>query len=84
MKRILLLFILAPLFIFPQSPKNKNKLNAEVVLNDKWQEYSKAFEYSDYEKVSSFFTYPVIMNFIDKPIVIDNKEELVKAYRRDL
>jgi|TARA_B110000259_G_C13978289_1_gene387607 hypothetical protein len=81
MKRILLLFILAPLFIFPQSPKNKNKLNAEVVLNDKWQEYSKAFEYSDYEKVSSFFTYPVIMNFIDKPIVIDNKEELVKAYK---
>ena len=72
---------MAPLFIFSQSAKNKKKFNAEVVLNDKWQEYSKAFEYSDYEKVSSFFTYPVTMNFIDKPMIIDNKKELVKAYK---
>jgi len=81
MKKILLLFVLVPLFIFPQATKKKNKFSAEVVLNDKWQEYSKAFEYSDYEKISSFFTYPVTMNFIEKPMVINNKEELVKAYK---
>ena len=81
MKKILMLFVLAPLFIFSQSAKKKNKFNAEVVLNDKWQEYSKAFEYSDYEKVSSFFTYPATMNLIEKPMIVNNKEELIKAYK---
>ena len=81
MKKILLLFLLAPLLAFSQSAKKKNKFNAEVVLNDKWQEYSKAFEYSDYEKVSSFFTYPATMNFIEKPMIVNNKEELIKAYK---
>ena len=76
-----MLFVLAPLFIFSQSAKKKNKFNAEVVLNDKWQEYSKAFEYSDYEKVSSFFTYPATMNLIEKPMIVNNKEELIKAYK---
>ena len=77
-----MLFVLAPLFIFSQSVKKKNKFNAEVVLNDKWQEYSKAFEYSDYEKVSSFFTYPATMNLIEKPMIINNKEELIKTYKK--
>ena len=81
MKKILLIFLLAPLLAFSQSAKKKNKFNAEVVLNDKWQEYSKAFEYSDYEKVSSFFTYPATMNFIEKPMIVNNKEELIKAYK---
>ena len=81
MKKILLLFLLAPLLAFSQSAKKKNKFNAEVVLNDKWQEYSKAFEYSDYEKVSSFFSYPATMNFIEKPMIVNNKEELIKAYK---
>ena len=81
MKKRLLLFLLAPLLAFSQSAKKKNKFNAEVVLNDKWQEYSKAFEYSDYEKVSSFFTYPATMNFIEKPMIVNNKEELIKAYK---
>ena len=81
MKKTLLLFLLAPLLAFSQSAKKKNKFNAEVVLNDKWQEYSKAFEYSDYEKVSSFFTYPATMNFIEKPMIVNNKEELIKAYK---
>ena len=81
MKKILLLFLLAPLLAFSQSAKKKNKFNAEVVLTDKWQEYSKAFEYSDYEKVSSFFTYPATMNFIEKPMIVNNKEELIKAYK---
>ena len=81
MKKILLLFLLAPLLAFSQSAKKKNKFNAEVVLNDKWQEYSKAFEYSDYEKVSSFFTYPATMNFLEKPMIVNNKEELIKAYK---
>ena len=81
MKKILLLFLLAPLLAFSQSAKKKNKFNAEVVLNDKWQEYSKAFEYSDYEKVSSFFTYPATMNLIEKPMIVNNKEELIKAYK---
>ena len=81
MKKILLLFLLAPLLAFSQSAKKKNKFNAEVVLTDKWQEYSKAFEYSDYEKVSSFFTYPATMNFIEEPMIVNNKEELIKAYK---
>ena len=81
MKKILLLFLLAPLLAFSQSAKKKNKFNAEVVLTDKWQEYSKAFEYSDYEKVSSFFTYPATMNLIEKPMIVNNKEELIKAYK---
>ena len=81
MKKTLLLFILAPLLAFSQSAKKKNKFNAEVVLTDKWQEYSKAFEYSDYEKVSSFFTYPATMNLIEKPMIVNNKEELIKAYK---
>ena len=81
MKKILLIFLLTPLLAFSQSAKKKNKFNAEVVLNDKWQEYSKAFEYSDYEKVSSFFTYPATMNFIEKPMIVNNKEELIKAYK---
>ena len=81
MKKILLLFILAPLLTFSQSTKKKGKFTAEVVLTDKWQEYSKAFEYSDYEKVSSFFTYPATMNLIEKPMIVNNKEELIKAYK---
>ena len=81
MKKTLLLFLLAPLLAFSQSAKKKNKFNAEVVLTDKWQEYSKAFEYSDYEKVSSFFTYPATMNFLEEPMVVNNKEELIKAYK---
>jgi len=81
MKKTLLLFLLAPLLAFSQSAKKKNKFNAEVVLTDKWQEYSKAFEYSDYEKVSSFFTYPATMNFLEKPMIVNNKEELIKAYK---
>ena len=66
---------------FSQSTKKKGKFTAEVVLTDKWQEYSKAFEYSDYEKVSSFFTYPATMNLIEKPMIVNNKEELIKAYK---
>jgi len=81
MKKILLLFILAPLLTFSQSTKKKGKFTAEVVLTDKWQEYSKAFEYSDYEKVSSFFTYPATMNLIEKPMIVNNKEELINAYK---
>ena len=64
----------------PNHLKIKKKIENEIV--EKWEEYSKAFEYSDFEKIKTYFTFPVTLSLFDNPIIIKNEDELVKFYRQ--
>ena len=86
MKKILLLTVLLPLFAFSQPSKKMNnekmkKVAFEKIAIDKWQEYSKAFEYADYDKIVSYFTYPVTFSILDNPRIINNEQDLINAYK---
>ena len=58
----------------------KKKIEAKII--DKWEEYSKAFEYSDFEKIKTYFTYPVTLSVFGNPTIIDNEKDLVKFYKQ--
>ena len=86
MKKILILTVLLPLFAFSQPGKQINnekmkKAAFEKRIIDKWQEYSKAFEYADYDKIVSYFTYPVTFSILDNPRIINNEQDLINAYK---
>ena len=86
MKKTLLLTFLLPLIAFSQPGKQINnqkmkKVAFEKRIIDKWQEYSKAFEYADYNKIVSYFTYPVTFSILDNPRIINNEEELMDIYK---
>ena len=51
------------------------KKNIENRIINKWEEYSKAFEYSDFEKLKTYFTYPVTISLFDQPVIVDNELE---------
>ena len=86
MKKILILTVFLPLFAFSQPGKQINnekikKAAFEKRIIDKWQEYSKAFEYADYDKIVSHFTYPVTFSILDNPRIINNQEDLINVYK---
>ena len=63
------------------NPKQvKKKIEAKII--DKWEEYSKAFEYSDFEKIKTYFTYPVTLSVFGNPTIINNENDLVKFYKQ--
>ena len=65
----------------PLNPKQaKKKIEAKII--DKWEEYSKAFEYSDFEKIKTYFTYPVTLSVFGNPTIINNENDLVKFYKQ--
>ena len=86
MKKILLLTFLLPLIAFSQPGKQMNdqkmkKAAFEKRITDKWQEYSKAFEYADYNKIASYFTYPLTFSLLENPIIIESKKDLIIFYK---
>ena len=87
MKKTLILALLLPLFTFSQpNVQKKDKVIKkdffEKQITDKWEEYSKAFEYADYQKIASYFTYPLTFSLLDKPQIISNKKELITFYKQ--
>ena len=58
----------------------KKKIENEII--EKWEEYSKAFEYSDYDKIKSYFTFPITISLFKDPFLINNEEELIKFYKQ--
>jgi len=86
MKKILILTLLLPIFAFSQPKNQKNnevmkKAFFEKQIIDKWEEYSKAFEYADYNKISSYFTYPLTFSLLENPQIIENKKDLISFYK---
>tara|TARA_B100000427_G_C15425942_1_gene558490 strand:+ start:543 stop:1055 length:513 start_codon:yes stop_codon:yes gene_type:complete len=86
MKKILILTLLFPVFAFSQPGKQMNdqkmkKASFEKRIIDKWQEYSKAFEYSDYDKIATYFTYPATFSILENPRIINNEQELINIYK---
>ena len=86
MKKALILIVLLPIIALSQPGKQMNnekmkKAAFEKRIIDKWQEYSKAFEYADYDKIVSYFTYPVTFSILDNPRVINNQEDLIDVYK---
>jgi len=57
------------------------KLNEKKII-ERWEEYSKAFEYSDFDKIKTYFTFPVTLSLFDNPIVINDEDELIKFYKQ--
>ena len=57
----------------------KKKIENEII--EKWEEYSKAFEYSDFVKIKSYFTFPVTISLFKDPFLIYNENELIKFYK---
>ena len=58
------------------------KKEIEKKIVEKWEEYSKAFEYSDFDKIRTYFTFPVTLSLFNNPIVIKDEDELIKLYKR--
>ena len=51
--------------------QDKKKIEAKII--DKWEEYSKAFEYYDFDKIKTYFTYPVTLSVFGNPTIINNE-----------
>ncbi len=64
------------------SNSQKMKKITEKKIIERWEEYSKAFEYSDFDKIKTYFTFPVTLSLFDNPIVINNEDELIKFYKQ--
>lgn len=60
--------------------KIKKKIEKKII--EKWEEYSKVFEYSDFNKITTYFTFPVTISIFNNPIIIKNETELIKFYKR--
>ena len=52
----------------------------EKEITNLWEEYSKAFEYSDFDKIKTYFTYPVTFSLFGDPIIVKNENDLIKFY----
>ena len=64
------------------SNSHKMKKISEKKIIERWEEYSKAFEYSDFDKIKTYFTFPVTLSLFDNPIVINDEDELIKFYKQ--
>jgi len=42
---------------------NMKKINEKKII-ERWEEYSKAFEYSDFDKIKTYFTFPVTLSLL--------------------
>ena len=60
----------------------KMKKETENKIIERWEEYSKAFEYSDFDKIKTYFTFPVTLSLFDNPIIINDEDELIKFYKQ--
>ncbi len=47
-----------------------------------WEEYSRAFEYSDFEKIKTYFTYPVTFSLLGDPVIVKSERDLIKLYNQ--
>ena len=64
------------------SNSHKMKKITEKKIIERWEEYSKAFEYSDFDKIKTYFTFPVTLSLFDNPIVINDEDELITFYKQ--
>ena len=64
------------------SNSHKMKKISEKKIIERWEEYSKAFEYSDFDKIKTYFTFPFTLSLFDNPIVINDEDELIKFYKQ--
>ena len=60
---------------------NKRKKVERRIIN-LWEEYSKAFEYSDFKKIKTYFTYPVTFSVLGDPVIVKNENDLIKLYNQ--
>lgn len=58
----------------------KRKIENKIISN--WEEYSKAFEYSDFEKIKTYFNFPVTFSIFGDPLIVDNEKDLLKLYKQ--
>ena len=60
---------------------NKRKKVEKTIIN-LWEEYSRAFEYSDFKKIKTYFTFPVTFSILGDPIIVKNENDLIKLYNQ--
>ena len=60
---------------------NKRKKVEKTIIN-LWEEYSRAFEYSDFKKIKTYFTYPVTFSILGEPVIVNNENDLIKLYNQ--
>ena len=60
---------------------NKRKKVERAIIN-LWEEYSRAFEYSDFKKIKTYFTYPVTFSLLGDPVIVKNENDLIKLYNQ--
>ena len=60
---------------------NKRK-KVEMTIVNLWEEYSRAFEYSDFKKIKTYFTYPVTFSILGDPVIVKNEKDLIKLYNQ--
>ena len=60
---------------------NKRKKVERTIIN-LWEEYSRAFEYSDFKKIKTYFTYPVSFSILGDPVIVKNENDLIKLYNQ--
>ena len=60
---------------------NKRKKVERAIIN-LWEEYSRAFEYSDFKKIKTYFTYPVTFSILGDPVIVKNENDLIKLYNQ--
>ena len=58
------------------------KKKVEKTIINLWEEYSRAFEYSDFEKIKTYFTYPVTFSLLEDPVIVKNENDLIKLYNQ--
>ena len=58
------------------------KKKVEKTIINLWEEYSRAFEYSDFEKIKNYFTYPVTFALLGDPVIVKNENDLIKLYNQ--
>ena len=58
------------------------KKKVEKTIINLWEEYSRAFEYSDFEKIKTYFTYPVTFSLLVDPVIVKNENDLIKLYNQ--
>lgn len=63
-----------------KSFRMKKKIEKEII--EKWEEYSKAFEYSDFDKIKSYFTFPITISLFNDPFIIKDENGLIKFYKQ--
>ena len=63
-----------------KSFRMKKKIEKEII--EKWEEYSKAFEYSDFDKIKSYFTFPITISLFKDPFLIYDENELIEFYKQ--